>query len=581
MSIQEELVLIDGVTGPAESMVSALDAVSGAADSAASALGSLGDSAASGADAAISSIDSAASAIDGLESSAASAGASAESALDDVSNAAEDAGEALEEAGDSGESALGGIGESAISLNAALEIGEKALKVAAAVGKIAIAFAGAVSEAAIFRQNTAAALDQLTGGRGEAALDGLSEKAKGLGISTESAVEQFTSLREQGLNNLQSGAIIALRADLDAVGVSGDKADEAIKNAVAAIKSGKGADEVISDIASKFGAVGDGANSAAKRSLTWAGAMGNMEGLGGRVFGKIAAVAGPALDSVGAKITSLLDSFEGSGAIEGVGAAISTALEYVPAIIDEIMVAWDALSAAAGPGVAVLSDAFGQLGDALGESEGGMSTAATIGSILGGVFSLIANGIAGGITAVSMFISAVSSMSEMVSSAIDTVTSAFDSISEISLADAGSALIEGFIGGITNMAGAVMAAVTGIADGAVSAIEGALGIASPSKVGMGIGENLGESVSSGTEEAMPAMIEVPEFAPPANDVGDVLGLGSPVSAAPLAAGVTGAMPAINVTIQISGGAAGVNVIDIEASARRGLIQGLREFGMVS
>lgn len=539
MAIEETLLLQDEMSGPAEAAASALEDVSSAADDANGALADIGD----GADTAASAADDAADAIDDVGSSAVSAG-------------------------QDGESAFAGMAEAATGIGAALEIANKALKVGAAVGKIAVAFGEAVSGAKLFHDQTVAALDQLTGGRGEAALDGLAAKAQGLGISTESAVDQFTELRNAGASNMDASALIALRADLDAVGVSSDKADEAVKKALDDIKHGKAAGDAIRDVAKGFGAVGDGANAAAKRSLTWAGALQNIQGLGGRVFGVIAEQAGPALDAVGAKITSVLDRFEDSGAVGALGQVIGSALEHVPAIIDGILAAWDSLSAAAGPSISMLGEAFGELGDALGETGDGMSAASAIGSALGFAIGTVATIVRGGVTAVTAFVGILSALGGAASSAGEMVTSALGSIADFSLADAGAALIEGFIGGILSMAGAVMDAAASVADGAASAVKGALGIASPSKVGMAMGENLGESVGMGAEDAMPPEIEAPTMAAgEANDNASKFG----------AAGASGPIE-IKIEINASGGA---NVTEIEAAARRGVIQGLRDAGVTA
>jgi len=536
VAIEETLLLQDEMSGPAEAAASALDDVSSAAESASDAL----------------------SGIEGGASDAASGAEDAADAIDEVS-------ESAQSAGDAGSSAFEQIGEAAQGLNAALEIGKKSYQAVAAVGKIAVAFGSAVSGAKVFHDQTVAALDQLTGGRGEAALDGLAAKAQGLGISTESAVEQFTELRDAGASNMDASALIALRADLEAVGVSSDKADEAVNKALSDIKGGKAAGDAIRDVAKGFGAVGDGANAAAKRSLTWAGALQNIQGLGGRIFGVIAEQAGPALDAVGAKITSVLDAFEDSGAVGAFGQVLSSALEYVPPIIEGILVAWDALMEAAGPSVTALGESFSELGDALGDTGDGMSVASAIGTALGYVIGGIANAIGFAVSVIAGFISAWGAVSGAVSSAVDTVSGAIDAISGLSLADAGTALIQGFIDGILSMAGAVMDAAANVAGAAADAVAGALGIASPSKVGLEMGANLGESVGSGTEDAMPPEIDAPTMAMgAANENGK--------------SGSTAGGP-IEITIHINAG--GGNATDIEAAARRGVIQGLRDAGVTT
>jgi hypothetical protein len=486
-----------------------------------------------------------------------------------IGDAAGDASAGLGKMGDEGGSTLQDIATLATGVGAALEIAEKAMRAAKAIGQVAMAFGEAISGAKVFHDETVAALDQLTGGRGEAALDGLAAKAVGLGISTESAVEQFTALREAGASNMDASALIALRADLEAVGVSGDKADEAVKKALSEIKGGKDASKAISDVAKSFGAVGDGANAAAKRSLTWAGALKNIEGLGGRIFGTVAEIAGPALDKVGAKITEVLDAFEGSGTVESFGEAIASALEYVPPIIDGIVEAWFSFADAAGPAVEGLVDAFSELGTALGESGEGMNIASMIGTALGVVIGGMATGIRVTVAAATALVEGLTALGGAAAAAYDAVSSGLGAIADISLADAGMALMEGFVDGIMSMAAAVAEAAANVAGAAADAVAGALGIASPSKVGLALGANLGESVGSGAEEAMPPTIDVPSFGAPANDVGDVIG-DVPVAGAQMGGGPSIVFEAGSIVIAGSGSGGSVTMADVEQAVRRGV-----------
>lgn len=71
---------------------------------------------------------------------------------------------------------------------------------------------------------------------------------------------------------------------------------------------------------------------------------------------------------------------------------------------------------------------------------------------------------------------------EAVSWISDAFSSAIDYLSSLSLADIGSAMIDGLVSGISGAAGAVLGAITGAVGGAISAAKSLLGIASPSKV---------------------------------------------------------------------------------------------------
>lgn len=63
--------------------------------------------------------------------------------------------------------------------------------------------------------------------------------------------------------------------------------------------------------------------------------------------------------------------------------------------------------------------------------------------------------------------------------------------------------VAGLVQGIADGAGMVVSAVTGLAGSATGAFKSALGIASPSKVMQGLGENTGEGVAVGIDDAAP------------------------------------------------------------------------------
>lgn len=545
MAIQESIEF-DLDAGPIEDAASAAEELADAADAAREACGDVDASA----------IEDTGTAAD-----------DATGALDDAAEAAEGVGDAATEAGQDGAAAFSDMAQAAVGIGAAVAVLDKVGKAASKVLDVAVAFGKAVVEAHAFNAAATAALDQVTGGRGEQALAGLAEQARGLGISTESAVEQFTALRNAGASNADATALISMREDLLAVGVSAEDASATVDRAMDLIKSGAGpTEDIIAELAGSYGAVGDGANAAAKRALTLEGAIANASQVGSRALSKIADAAGPSLDAVGAKITSVLDSFEDSGVIESFGATLGAALEYVPPIIDGILAAWDSLKSSAEPGINALSEAFGVLSDALGDSGDGMSAASAIGSALGFVVSTIATAISGVVAAVGVFVAAWGAASGAVDAAIGAITGAFDALMSIDLSSAGTNLVESFISGIQAMIGNVIAAAASVGDAASGAIKSALGIASPSKVGLALGGNLGESVGQGAAEAMPETIEPPGIGdlpklPPANTNG-----GGAELAAPAASGAPSVV--VYLTIPIQGTSA--SAADIETAVRRGV-----------
>jgi hypothetical protein len=104
----------------------------------------------------------------------------------------------------------------------------------------------------------------------------------------------------------------------------------------------------------------------------------------------------------------------------------------------------------------------------------------------------------------------------------------------LSLVDMGRNLIMGFVGGIVGSVGSVVDAVKNAVGAAIGAAKSLLGIASPSKVFAGIGDNtaagFAEGVSSGAPEAQAALVSMVE--PP------VAGVTSPTDAGAAAAGAT-------------------------------------------
>ncbi len=109
---------------------------------------------------------------------------------------------------------------------------------------------------------------------------------------------------------------------------------------------------------------------------------------------------------------------------------------------------------------------------------------------------------------------------------IDGIVGAFtavkDYLSNLSLAQIGSDMIQGLINGLLNAGPAVLNAITGIADGAIKAAKHALGIASPSTEFAAIGGYTGEGFVDGVtamtgeaQDAMATMVEPPDAGSPA------------------------------------------------------------------
>ncbi len=118
-----------------------------------------------------------------------------------------------------------------------------------------------------------------------------------------------------------------------------------------------------------------------------------------------------------------------------------------------------------------------------------------------------------------------------IGAAVDWLTGKFEAVMAffqgLSLAEIGTALIDGLISGITGGGAGVLKAITGIATGAIGAAKGALGIASPSKVfaeiGMHTAAGMEQGVDGGTagvQASVEALVEPPAAA---NDNGSAPG----------------------------------------------------------
>jgi len=90
-----------------------------------------------------------------------------------------------------------------------------------------------------------------------------------------------------------------------------------------------------------------------------------------------------------------------------------------------------------------------------------------------------------------------------VAAAIDTAKGALNSIIPV-FTSVGTAIVTGIAAGIRGGAGMVVSAITGVANGAISAAKRQLGIASPSKVFAEIGEDTTAGFAGGVEDTAPA-----------------------------------------------------------------------------
>lgn len=150
-----------------------------------------------------------------------------------------------------------------------------------------------------------------------------------------------------------------------------------------------------------------------------------------------------------------------------------------------------------------------------------------LGAVAGFVFSMIGNYIGGIITigsawfaGIGQSISALQALGALGSSALQGLSAAALSVRQfllgLSLSDIGLAMVKGLADGITGGAASVIAAITGVAGGAIAAAKKALDSHSPSKVFASIGMDTSEGMALGVDDgaanvqsSMEAMVSPP------------------------------------------------------------------------
>ena len=149
-----------------------------------------------------------------------------------------------------------------------------------------------------------------------------------------------------------------------------------------------------------------------------------------------------------------------------------------------------------------------------------------------------------------------------VGSGIDFIKGAFS----IDWGQLGRGLIDGIVNGIRAGWNAVTEAASNIATGALDAAKRALGIASPSREGLAIGVNFGESIGAGANRALRGIS--------ADVAGQLNSMTGGLRGQVSMAGVGGVSIVLNQTFS-----GNVDRSAVESGTRRGVLAGLREVGL--
>jgi hypothetical protein len=248
------------------------------------------------------------------------------------------------------------------------------------------------------------------------------------------------------------------------------------------------------------------------------------------------------------KLVALFDKSSSSGrALQAIFETVlqplidkaAVAAEVVEAFVLGILIGGVKIYLALKPIIAAVSELFGFEDTSLTDT---LSAAKAVGEFLAPVIIGL-TAVFGVLTAVlaigAAAILAIPAAFMLIPQAVNAVAkSIVDFFGAVNLKDVGLAMITGLVQGIIGGGGAVVSAVTGVANGAIMAAKRALGIASPSRVFAGLGEFTSEGFAQGVDAEAPAA-----QAAMTNMVAPPAALGAMSPAAPAAASAPNAAPA--------------------------------------
>lgn len=384
-----------------------------------------------------------------------------------------------------------GIGKAIARLPPELQIVAVAILAAGAALFVIGKFFAAGIEAAGKYRDELLKLQGAVGGNAEAAKElqgAITQVASGSALARDKITDLAGQLARAGLQGAELRN--ALEAAAIASSAGGDQmANDFIKAAEAAKKTGGSVDELSKAMKDQLGGV------AAAQALSFGVQIEKLkENLVGLFSG---ADITPLLDAMHA-LLSIFDATTAEG--QAMRAAIGGAIEYMIGIVLQLgtamlqayvwlkqhPVAWQliamvikAVAVAALVVAAVIMLVVGVIGAAVG------LIAASLGIVVQGVID--------GVSAIATIISDVWTI---MTTPFVAAKAWFDSFS---LADIGSNMINGLIGGIKGAAGAFVSSIVGVVKSGVQAAKSALLMRSPSKVFADIGVNVGAGMVQGVD----------------------------------------------------------------------------------
>lgn len=364
---------------------------------------------------------------------------------------------------------------------------------------------------------TVAIASSAAGPEAAAAIEGIIKTSKAGGAFKVS----IKQLRETGVDMKTLLGEIAKNT-----GIGADQVEKALD--AGKISADVGIAALNKAVQGRFGDVAD------KQFISFSSQLTRIQDFLGDLFDKVDIE--PFLKAIN-EITSLFsENTELGGQIQdGIGQAFSfvfgiladlmpLAKEFILGLVDGLKIAWKETKPLRDAFMSALEPILGPSGD------GAKAFFRVLGQVVGFAIPIVvtlANSFLPLIGYAIKFGQAVSALWGIVTSAFSGISSAVSNVANaitstlggIDLLQIGSDMIQGFIDGIAGAAGRVAEAVSSIANSATATLKGALGIASPSKVFAGLGgytaEGFAQGVDAGSADvsrSVETMVTTPDVA---------------------------------------------------------------------
>lgn len=330
---------------------------------------------------------------------------------------------------------------------------------AASAAALAAGIAYAAKSAFDAKREAAALIDAFTGKRGPEHLALLDKLATNLGASFGDVRGKFVEFRQAGLDNKLSFALIKMRADLMAVGLSAAAADKEVARVTGAAdgRNNLQARRALAEISRAYRGVGDGAKAAAFAATSLEGAQNKLGNFAGEELAQLWKDIGPDIGKAAHALADfaldLAKSDEGKAALAAVRDGFKAVAEVVT---NENLTT-------------------------------GLNVIKAIGMAIYQVFDIAGKEIA---FAAVKAVEAVDWITEALGGLVDKAVEMFPS---------GAAIVDGLIDGITGGAKKAAAAAVDLANTIAKSFADTLGIKSPSKLFEGYGKNTVQGFERGEQ----------------------------------------------------------------------------------